>query len=212
MTRPDVVILDLDRTICAFPATTRIYKRLFLAPPASPQYLAWGALMLLLMHGLWFHPPAVRLQRRIVMSLLARVPAERLDACVHEVAMEVIEDWQRGLGRRIASLMASAEATYLLSHCPQPLGEEVASALGLSGAHTVAVADYLGGAPGDIYDKGATLEFLRTRHPGATFHVFADDLVDLPILRRAEVGTLVNGSWWSRRVCRIFFPRIRIWS
>lgn len=212
MARPDVVVLDLDRTICRFPATTRIYKRLLLAPPASPKYLAWGAVMLFLMHVLWFVGPAVRLQRRIVMSLLSRVPPERFTACVEEVAAEVVEDWHEGLGRRIASLFESAEATYLLSHCPQHLGERVATALELTGAHTVPVADYLRGAPGDIYDKTATLEALRQRHPDAAFHVFADDLVDLPILRAAEVGVLINGSWWSRTVCKLFFPRIRIWT
>ena len=52
---------------------------------------------------------------------------------------------------------------------------------------------------------------IAAAHPGARTWYFADDLVDLQVLRAADVGTLVNGSWFSRSVCRLFFRGIRVW-
>ena len=204
-----VVLLDLDRTVCRFPATSRLYRRLVLRG-GGPAPLAWGALMLFLMHGLWFFAPAVRLQRRIVMSLLARVERARLETAVATLTDEVVADWEVGLGPTLAPLLEAAEAVYLVSHCPQPLGDAVARRLGFAEARAVPVRDYLAGAPGDVYDKADALAELRARHPGAVVHAYADDLVDLPLLRAADHGTLVNGSTWSRLVCRGVFRRVRV--
>ncbi len=186
----DLLILDLDRTVARFPATSRLCKRLFLKP-ASAVHLAWAVVMLGLMHGLWFVPAAVRLQRRIVMSLFAQSDQTRL---TQEV--EVLVD----------------DAVYLVTHAPEDLARGVAKALQMTGHVAIPVADYLGGAPGEVFDKTVVLDDLRGRYPAARTFYFADDLVDLPALRAADVGTLVNGSWFSRLVCRLFFRDIRIWS
>jgi phosphoserine phosphatase len=209
MTQGRVVILDLDRTICRFPATSRIYKRLFLTPPQA-RYLLWGGVMLGLMHVLWFLPPAVRLQRRIVMSLFARVDAERFRGCVDTVIGEVVEDWHQGVGRSLGALVEGADAVYIVSHCPQALGEGVAARLGFTGARTIPVRDYLAGVPCGVYDKAEAVADIRESYPCYEVFAFADDLVDLPLLRSADHATLLNGSAWSRLVCRLFFPAIQV--
>lgn len=204
-----LLVLDLDRTVCRFPATTRLYKRLCLQPMSLAPAL-WGLTMLFLMHVLWFFSPAVRLQRRIVMSLLSRVEPARFQQALEALVEEVVEDWRLGLGADLAPLLEQAEAVYIVSHCPQPLGEAVAARLGFQGARTVPVRDYLGGASGDVYDKVQALGELKAAHPGLRVVAYADDLVDLGLLNAADEGTLVNGSWFSRSVCRLAFPGIRI--
>ena len=144
------------------------------------------------------------------MSLLSRVDPDRLASAVETLADEVIADWSVGLGRRIGPLVASADAVYLVSHCPEPLGEAVGRRLGTHGVRAVPVRDYLRGAAGAIYDKGEALAELRAEHPGAEVHAFADDLIDLPLLTRAHRGTLVNGSAWSRLICRIACPTVAV--
>lgn len=206
-----VVVLDLDRTLARFPATSRIFKRMFLSPP-QPGPVLWALVMLGLMHGLWFWSAAVRLQRRIVMSLFARAPQDRFEAEVDRMVGEVVADWRVGLGAELAPLLAEAEAVYIVSHCPEPLAAGVAEALGFDGHWAVPVRDYLGGAPGGVFDKAAVLGELRQRWPGRTLHFYADDLVDLPGLVAADDGNLVNASWFSRAACRMLAPGVRVWA
>lgn len=206
----DVLVLDLDRTVASFPATSRLYWRVCVAP-GGLEYKAWGFVMLVLMHGLWFIPAAVRLQRRIVMSLFARADAATLDAAIAQLVDEVVRDFRGGLGARLREELRDAEAVHLLTHAPRPLAEGVCRALGFDGQDSVEVADYLGGASGDVFDKRDVLERLRERYPSAMIWYFADDLVDLSILRAADCGTLVNGTAFSRWVCARFFPEVRQW-
>jgi len=207
---PNVLVFDLDRTLASFPATTRLYYRLLLRPPRF-RPAAIGIMNLILMHVFWFVPPAVRFQRRVVMSLFSRVDDRLWESEIERLAKEVVEDYTVDLGKKVAELSKDAEALYLVSHCPLPLAERVRDLLGFDGCHGVEVVDYLRGAPGDVYSKVEVLEQLRSRHPGAKQWFFADDLVDLGGLRSADVGTLVNGSRFSRWVCSTFFPQLRIW-
>jgi phosphoserine phosphatase len=206
-----LVVLDVDRTLASFAVTSTLYKRMFLSPP-SLRHLGAGALMLSLMHGLWFWRRAVALQRRIVMTLFAEADPGRLQAHVDELVSAAAADYEAVLKPRLKDLLEGPHVIYLVSHCPTPLALGLVERLGFAGQFSVQIGNYFGGSDLRIYSKVEALDELRSQHPDAEVHYFADDLVDLACLRRADVGVVVNGSAFTRLWCRLMNKDLEIWS
>ncbi len=206
-----ILLLDVDRTLCPFGPTTELYKRLFLGGFA-PGYLARGALMKFCMHMLWFIPPAVRFQRRLVMTLFSRVEPQRFDSELSRVVEQIVASYRADFGPRIEDLARDSDQVVLLTQCPRPMARALVDALGFDGEWSLDVADYFAKDAPTYMIKTDVIGELRTKHPGVQLHFFADDLVDLPALRAVDAGTVVNPSWFTRLWCRLFARDLEVWK
>ena len=207
----NIFCVDVDRTLVPFTGTTRLYKRIFL-DRFRLNYAAYGLVMLGLMHGLWFWRAAVKLQRRIVMTLLNRAGDERLAAECARLVEEMIPAYHQGFENRLLPLKEDGDRVYLLSHCPSEIAQPLVERLGFHGEYSLPIGNYFVNGRREIFNKEDVLHELKAEFPDARVVFFADDLVDLPCLRQADRGYLVNPSPFTRWYCERFARGIEIWG
>ena len=209
----NIFLLDVDRTIVPFPATSMLYKRMFLSPKKL-KYLLFGILMLILMHFLWFWKAAVHLQRKIVMTFFAGADPELFAKEYNSMAEKIIDFYNKSEFKRdLEALKDKGDKVYLLSHCPKPIAENLVNTLGFNGEFSLKVDNYFSGDKSPkIFEKHKILQEFKQKNPKAIIYFFADDLVDLKCLKTADVGILVNGTWFTRTYCKLFCKQIQIWQ
>jgi phosphatidylglycerophosphatase C len=61
-------------------------------------------------------------------------------------------------------------------------------------------------------EKVRCLAELRARHPQLPVTAYGNSAADLPHLRLAQMGVLVNGPWWARRAAARAGLDCRVWT
>ncbi len=205
----NLFLLDVDNTLASFRPTAELYKRTCLK--LGKKYYLFGLFMIVWLKALWWLPPAVEFQRRLILSLLSRTAPADLERAAAAIAAETAASFRQDFARVLDRYRRPGDRTFILSHCPDPVAQKVAAALGFDGSYALAVRDYLGeGSRPANYDKGAVIREFKRRAPDSRTFYFADDLIDLPGLLAADRGVLVNASGFTKLVCRLCFPRLEI--
>ncbi|OGC03930.1 hypothetical protein A2276_04860 [candidate division WOR-1 bacterium RIFOXYA12_FULL_43_27] len=207
-----IYLFDVDNTIAPFRPTSELYKKTLL-PQNRVKYLAIGYFMVVMLNLFWFIPFIVEFQRKLIMSMLSALSPSKLEEESEKIANTTTHLLNKKIRNIVDHKNENQDKIYLLTHCPTIIAQKIAKKLDLDGEYSIEIKNYF--QPGlkiENLNKSAILHQLRKEGPNAQIYYFADDLIDLEPLLKADVGVLINASFSTKLVAMLFFRRVQIWS
>lgn len=200
----NIFLIDVDNTICPFQPTAELYKNTLLKANWA-KYIWPGYFMIMLLKLLWWSPAVVEFQRKLILSLLASVDNSRLEQESKKIAARVMACYEQGFKNLLAGWQRPGDKIFLLTHCPSSIAGKIAAGLKFDGEYSINVE-----SRPVILDKVEVIKKIRAANRDAKIFYFADDLIDIRPLLAADSGFLVNTSFFTRSLARLFFKKVKI--
>ena len=97
-----LILIDVDGTLVPFRPTGILFKRLFEKSKAT--YYFFGFLMLLQLRVFWWVPGVIKLQRRIMYTLLYKTPKEKVEKETQKLTEEITSHFKSNLKKKLEKI------------------------------------------------------------------------------------------------------------